>query len=189
MDGTAIAPTQRSQAQQVIDRLTAELRFDDGAYEQRVPEQGSLAQARAEGAEWITLVASLMPSRPALKTPAVPGLAVPANSPRRASATPIFAAARSGDGASLLEIVERDSVQYGRFSDGAELEYQGLDGRGRPVFLGPRASIRELAANFLLTIAGLGLGVGVFANLHAILGFGSAFLSSIMPTIVPPLHL
>jgi hypothetical protein len=74
-------------------------------------------------------------------------------------------------------------VPFVRFADGEEFEFDHLDSHDRPVFFGDRASPRVWAANIAFTLAGLGLGIGVVANLQALGGFVSGFLATVAPTL------
>ena len=58
--------------------------------------------------------------------------------PRAAPSPPVARPApaqRRDTRAEPFELVTRDGVRYGRFADGVELEYEGTDERGQPIFL------------------------------------------------------
>ena len=118
--------------------------------------------------------------------------AAPAGTPRAAPSPPAARPAptpRRDARAEPFELVTREGVRYGRFADGAELEYEGTDERGQPIFLVPRDSVRVLAANGLLPIAGLGLLTGVVLNLQAVVGTLSALLPSMLSVVAPTFRL
>jgi len=88
-----------------------------------------------------------------------------------------------------FEFVTRDGVRFGRFPDGVELQYDGIDERGQPNFLRPRDSVPVAATSFALPIVVLGLLAAAVLNLHTALGVLSAFLPSILPAIAPTFRL
>ncbi len=121
--------------------------------------------------------------------------AAPAGAPRMAPTAP---AARPAPAASAprrdaraepFEFVTREGVRYGRFADGVELEYEGTDERGQPIFLAPRDPVWVLAANAVLPIAGLGLLTGVVLHLPAVVGTLSALLPSMLSVVAPTFRL
>ncbi len=128
--------------------------------------------------------------------PSTPSLhAAPAGTPRAAPTAPVArpapaaSAPRRDARAEPFEFVTREGVRYGRFPDGVELEYEGIDERGQPVFLAPRDSLRVLAANAVLPMAGLGLLTGVVLNLQAVVGTLSVLLPSMLSVVAPPFRL
>jgi hypothetical protein len=170
----------------------------------------------AADSDWIADIAALMtpeqvPGR-VVSAPVSPARQPPAAGPRveraipsppaappsappvvpRAAPSPVARPAptqRRDTRAEPFELVTRDGVRYGRFADGAELEYEGTDEHGQPVFLVPRDSVRVLAANAVLPIAGLGLLAAAVLNLHTALGALSSFLPLILPAIAPTFRL
>ena len=88
-----------------------------------------------------------------------------------------------------FEFVARDGVRFGRFADGAELEYEGTDEGGQPIFLAPRDSVGVLAANVVLPVATLGLLTGVVLNLQAVVGTLSMLLPSMLSVVAPTFRL
>ena len=106
-----------------------------------------------------------------------PAVSAPRRDARRDSRTEPF------------ELVTRDGVRYGRFPDGAELEYEGTDEGGQPIFLSPRDPARVLAANVVLPLAGLGLLTGVVLNFQAVVGTLSLLLPSMLSVVAPTFRL
>ena len=128
----------------------------------------------------------------AIPSPHAAPSSVPPVVPRAAPSPPVArpAPARRRDTRTgPVELVTRDGVRYGRFADGVELEYEGTDERGQPVFLVPRDPIRVLAANVVLPVAGLGLLTGVVLHLQAVLGTLSVLLPSMLSVVAPTFRL
>ena len=219
MDASTFAPNQRSQQEQLVARLLGELRFDDGAFgpdpfasdaEAWTLVEPTTAPARAPSVmdapeeDWIARIAALMPparsTGPAVSAPASDARdpraaaprAAPAGTARAAPSPPVArpaSAPRRAARAEAVELVTRDGVRYGRFADGVELEYEGTDEGGQPVFLSPRDPAWVLAANAVLPVAGLGLLTGVVLHLQAVLGTLSVLLPSMLSVVAPTFRL
>jgi hypothetical protein len=196
MDATVNQSSERGQQEALVARLIAELQFDDGAFEQSgfAPTQPTRQPAvSAEETDWVKPVSERMAAWPTLETSTgtLPQRTLSTNPTLAMATTPTSNSATISSGVPVLDFDAIDPLidhSTEPVSDDG-WEYLGVNQFGKAEYLGPRPSLLSVAANFGLTIAGLGLGVSLLLNFQVILSLMVTIFSPFLTTVAPGLHL